>query len=720
MKKKNSIISLNYYGLLGVVILFLVVIIKLNIVANAKLVDGVDIQAKAASRKTAVRTLTASRGEILSSNEETLAKDVNSYTVIAYLDSSRTTNPKYPHHVVDKEHTADVLSGYLNMSKESILYLLNLKGYQVELRPGGLNVSEKLKQEIQALDLPGIDFMSSTKRYYPFGDFASYIIGYAKKKDDGSIVGELGVESYYNKELTGKDGYTKYEQDAYGYRIADTASVTEPAQSGQDIYLTIDSNVQMYMENALNELSNKYKYDWATVTVANAKTGAILGSASTPSFDPNVLNITDWNAPLSSYAYEPGSTMKIFSFLAAIEEGIYDGNAKYMSGKKMVGKNSVTDWNKTGWGSITYDTGFTYSSNVAAANLGLALGREKLVNYYKAFGFGAKTGIEMSGEYTGILNPTYEIEVANVAFGQGLTSTPVQNIQALTTLVNGGTMLKPYIVEKIVDHDTGKVLYQAERTEVGKPVSKESVDKVLELMYETVNAKEPGATGRVYKTTNTTLAGKTGTAQIPSKKGGYEHSQYATIRSFAGVFPYEDPEYVIYISVKRLQTSANPIAKVVKSIVESIAKYKNLDQLVVEADKTKIVDLKNYINSDTNSSVKELQELGINVITIGSGNRIIDQFPNKDSKIVKENKVFLKTNSLNIIMPDMTNWSASDANSYCNLVGMTCNTSGYGKVISQSIEANEPISKDTIVELTLERSGNKDERKESEDNKEQN
>lgn len=702
-KQKNNIISLNYYGLLIVVLLFLVIIIKLMIVSNAKLVDGVDIQAKAASRKTAVRTLTASRGEILSSNGETLAKDVNSYTVIAYLDSSRTTNPKYPHHVVDKEGTAETLSKYLNMSKESILYLLNLKGYQVELRPGGLNVSEKLKQEIQALDLPGIDFISSTKRYYPFGDFASYIIGYAKKKDDGSIVGELGVESYFNKELTGENGYTKYQQDAYGYKIADTNSITEPAKSGKDIYLTIDSNVQMYLENALNELTSKYSMELATVTVANARTGAILGSASAPSFDPNVLNITSWNAPLASYTYEPGSTIKIFSFMSAIEEGLYEGDAKYMSGKMAVGKNFVTDWNKTGWGSITYDTGFTYSSNVAASTLAFKLGRDKLVNYYKNFGFGSKTGIEMSNEYDGVINPKYEIELANVAFGQGMTTTPIQIVQALTTLVNSGSMLKPYIVEKIVDHDSKEVLYQAERKVVSTPVSAETTKKVLDLMYETVNSKDTAVTGRIYKTTNTTLAGKTGTAQIPSKKGGYESGTNATIRSFAGVFPYEDPEYIIYIAIKRSNAPSSQIGKQVKSIVESIAKYKNLDQLVVEQDKSKIISLDNYINKNTESSVKALNDLGLNVVTIGNGERIIDQFPEKGSMVVKDNKVFIKTNSKEITMPDTKGWSSNDVNSFCTLVGMNCSINGYGQVISASIEKGEPIDKNTLVEFTLSR-----------------
>ena len=703
MKKNGSVISLNYYGLIAVILLFLAFIVKLIYISSADKVDGVDIKAVAASRKTAVRTLSASRGTIYSSNDETLAKNVNSYIVIAYISPARTTNPKYPQHVVEKEYTAEVLSKYLNMTSEYILKLLNYKGYQVELRPGGLNISEKLKQEIEALDLPGIDFIASTKRYYPFGDFASYIIGYAKKQDDGTIQGELGVESYFNKELTGKNGYTKYEQDAYGYKIADTPVIREEAKDGLDIYLTIDSNIQMYLENALNDLSNHYKYEWATVSIANAKTGAILGSASTPSFNPNILNITSWNAPLVSYAYEPGSTMKIFSFMAAIEEGIYDGDKKYKSGEIKIGKNQVNDWNKVGWGEITYDKGFAYSSNVAATNLGLTLGKDILVDYYRKCGFGSKTGIEMSNEYSGVVNPKYEIEIANVSFGQGLTTTPIQNLQALTSLANGGIVLKPYIVEKIVDHDTNEVVYESKIEKLGRAVSASTTKKMLELMYDVVNSDDKNASGRVYKTVNTTLAGKTGTAQIPSKKGGYESGTYANIRSFAGIFPYEDPEYIIYISVKKLQGGSSAIGKEVKQIVESIAKYKNLDELVVDEDTTKIITMKNYINDNSVDASVELEKLGLNVISIGDGDRVIDQFPEKGSKVIAGNKVFIKTNSSNIILPNMIGWNSTDANSYCSLVGLNCIINGYGNVAKQSIEAEEPVGVDSVLELELSR-----------------
>ncbi len=694
MKKKNNTIRISYYGIICIVLIFGVFIAKLIYVSYSENVDGVNIKSFASNRNTKTETIRAQRGNIYSVNGELLAQNVNSYTVIAIIDE------KYANHVKDKEYTANVLSEYLNMTPNDILERLNWQGFQVELRPGGVNISEKLKKEIEALDLPGIDFISSSKRYYPFGDFASYIIGYAKKYDNGEIHGELGVEMYYDNELTGKDGSTTYQRDAYGYRIADTPVITKEATSGLDIYLTIDSNVQMYLENTLSDMQKDNTFEWATVTVANAKTGAILGSASTPSYDPNILNITNWNNPLVSYQYEPGSTMKIFSFLSAIDAGIYDGDKEYLSGVMPVSNALVTDWNDVGWGMITYDKGFAYSSNVAAANLGLELGREKLIEYYKKFGFGRKTGIEMADEYSGTINPKYDIEVANAAFGQGVTTTPIQNIQALTSLANGGMVVRPYIVSKVIDPADNSLVYESKRTELGQAVSKESIDKVLKLMYETVNSSDPVATGKIYQTNSTTLIGKTGTAQIATN-GKYEHGKYNNIRSFAGLFPYEDPEYIIYISVKKLEASSSVIAKSVKSIVESIVKYKNLDQLVVEADTSKIINIKNYINKNTEESKSELENMGENVIVIGDGARVIDQFPYKGSEVIKESKIFLLTNSTNITMPDVTNWTSNEIAKYCNLIGINYNISGRGRVTYQSIEPGSLVTPQSSLEIIL-------------------
>lgn len=699
MKKNSRIFSIIKISKIATIFLFVVILVKLTYVAISPKVDGIDLNTFALSRTTATKTIEASRGTIYDINNDVLATNVRSYTVIAYLDESRTSDEANPRHVVDKETTAEKLSPLINMTSKQILKLLNTKNvYQVELGPGGRNITELIKEEIEALDLPGIDFIKSTKREYPNGDFASYIIGYAKKNDEGSIVGELGIEGKYNNELTGTNGKTIYQKDAYGYRIANTPEVIEEAKNGYDIYLTLDSNIQLYLENAIKEIEN-FNIDWATLTIADAKTGAIVGSTSSPSYNPNILNITDYNNPLVSYTYEPGSTMKIYSFMAAIEEGLYKGDELYQSGSIQVSDYNISDWNKEGWGKITYDKGFTYSSNVAAVLLSQKLGKEKLLDYYKKFGFGKKTGIELSNEYDGKIKFNYESELASASYGQGITTTPIQNIQALTSLSNGGTILKPYIISKIVDNE-GNVVYEGKRTELTKVVSSNTVKKMMDLMDETVNSKDTAVTGYRYHTDKLTLIGKTGTANY-TQNGKYVSGQYSTIRSFAGLFPKDDPKYIIYVSVKKFQGASSSLGNIIKKMVESVVTYKNLSDKDSNVDESKVINIASYINQGKNETVKLLEKYGLCPIVIGDGEYIINQYPSTNSSVLYGSKVFLVTNGNNITMPNVIGWTHNEINTFAKLIKINYNIDGYGKVINTNIPEGSIIdlNNDLMVEL---------------------
>ena len=699
MKKNSRIFSIIKISKIATIFLLVVILVKLTYVAISPKVDGIDLNTFALSRTTATKTIEASRGTIYDINNEVLATNVRSYTVIAYLDESRTSDEANPRHVVDKETTAEKLSPLINMTPKQILKLLNTKNvYQVELGPGGRNITELIKDEIEALDLPGIDFIKSTKREYPNGDFASYIIGYAKKNDEGSIVGELGIEGKYNNELTGTNGKTIYQKDAYGYRIANTPEVTEEAKNGYDIYLTLDSNIQLYLENAIKEIEN-FNIDWATLTIADAKTGAIVGSTSSPSYNPNILNITDYNNPLVSYTYEPGSTMKIYSFMAAIEEGLYKGDELYQSGSIQVSDYNISDWNKEGWGKITYDKGFTYSSNVAAVLLSQKLGKEKLLDYYKKFGFGKKTGIELSNEYDGKIKFNYESELASASYGQGITTTSIQNIQALTSLSNGGTILKPYIISKIVDNE-GNVVYEGKRTELTKVVSSNTVKKMMDLMDETVNSEDTAVTGYRYHTDKLTLIGKTGTANY-TQNGKYVSGQYSTIRSFAGLFPKDDPKYIIYVSVKKFQGASSSLGNIIKKMVESVVTYKNLSDKDSNVDESKVINIASYINQGKNETVKKKEKYGLCPIVIGDGEYIINQYPSTNSSVLYGSKVFLVTNGNNITMPNVIGWTHNEINTFAKLIKINYNIDGYGKVINTNIPEGSIIdlNNDLLVEL---------------------
>jgi penicillin-binding protein 2B len=705
MKKKRNIAKIHLkLTIFCVSLLFCIAIAKLCYVVLSKNVDGTDLTAFAESRNTVTEELQAKRGTIYDYYGEILAQNVNSYTVIAYLSDTRTTDENNPQHVVDKEKTAEEIAPLINMTKEQVLKLLDQDLYQVELGPGGRGITELVKKQIEDLNLPGIDFVSSTKRYYKMGNFASYIIGYARSNDDGEITGEMGIEAYYNDKLKGTNGTKTYQQDAYGYQLPDNNKhpvITEEALDGNDIYLTIDNNIQLIAENAVYSLTDKYQLEWVTFSVMEAKTGAIVASASSPSFNLNTLeNIESYLNPLTSYTYEPGSTMKIFSFMAAIENGIYDGESTYESGTiKLSDGTVIKDFNNTGWGMITYDKGFAYSSNVAATKLAQKLGTNKLKTFYENLGFGKNTGIELPGELPGKINFNYDSELANASFGQGITTTPIQNLQALSCLANNGTVLKPYIVDKIVDSD-GNIVYQGQRTELNTVASTDTINKVKSLMYDVVY--NGLSSSKYFAADNVTVIGKTGTAQIASPNGGYLSGNYDYIKSFAGLFPYEDPEYVIYISVKQLIGETKDIADVVSDSIEEIAKYKNLVETSSDIDESKIITLSNYISKETVTTADLLEKKGLRPIILGDGKYIINQYPLKNVTTTYGSKVFLLTNGTNFVMPDVVGWSSNEIITFCKLIGLNYTINGYGNVTSVNIPANENINFENTLEINLE------------------
>lgn len=696
MKRKRSRIKVSKIFIMVFFCAFVAAIIKLAYVAASTKVDGINLTEFANNRNTVKKTLYASRGNIYDKYGENIAQNVNSYTLIAYLSESRTTNPNKPNHVVDKEKTAKALSEVLDMDYDYVLGRLNVEGaYQVEFGTKGKNLSENKKKEIESLGLPGIDFIAGSKRYYKNSKMASYIVGYAKTNDDGEIVGEMGIEGYYNDILKGTDGSTEYQKDAYGYQMGDAYTI-DPV-SGSDIYLTLDSGIQLILEDAIHTLEENNTFAWATFTIMDAKTGAIVGSASSPNFNPNTLEgLKNYVNPLVGYTYEPGSTMKIFSWLAAMENGVYDGEEEYMSGSINVAGASIKDFNNSGWGLINYDTGFAYSSNVGATKLALKLGNVKLKEFYESLGFGSKTGIELPGEESGIIRLTYESELASASFGQGITTTPIQTLQALTTITNDGVMLKPYIVDKIVD-EKGNITYEGRRTELGQKVSSESIKKMNELMYDVVY----NGLSKIWQPNNVTLAGKTGTAQIASPTGGYLTGSVNYIRSFAGVFPYENPEYIIYASVRQIDGGASSLAKVLTKAVENIANYANITNNETEKDASKIIQLDNYISEKVSVTKENLENLKLNVIVLGNGENIINQYPLKNTEVLEGSKIFLLTDSNEYLMPDMIGWSSSEVMNFCNLIGLKYKLNGYGIVSEANISPNEVIDLNKTLEITL-------------------
>lgn len=668
-----------------------------------KKVYGINMKEFALNRNTKSNVIYATRGSIFDREGNSLAINVTSYTVIAYLSPKRTGSSSIIKHVEDPEYTAYKLAPILNMSVEKLTELMNQKLYQVELGPGGRGITELKKQEIEALELPGIDFIEDQKRYYPNGDFASYIIGYAKKNDDSSIIGEMGIESKYDEILKGTNGYEEYQQDLNGYKIPDTKENRINPINGNNVYLTIDSNIQRFLETAVKENSKKYDPEWMVMAVMDAKTGDILGTSSTPSFDPNIKNITNYENPLAAYLFEPGSTMKIFTYMCAIEKGVYDGTQTYLSGKYKIGDNTVKDWNQGyGWGTINYDLGFEYSSNVAIANiLNTILTKDDLKECYKKYGFDNITGVELGRELSSELKFKYPIEVANAGFGQGILTTPIQHLQALSIIANDGTMLKPHIVEKIEDPNTSKTIYERKIEKVDNLVSKSTIEKIKQLMYNVVNNDNEGTTGKRYRVDGLDIIGKTGTAQIyDEKNGGYLTGNKDYIYSFSGMFPKDNPEIIIYAAIKKPNYGNTvTLSDATVNLIKNIAKYKNIKTEKKQSTNLEEVKVDNYINKDINIIKQILEEKNINVIQIGNGNKIIDYYPKE--KIISNSRIILITNGNEIKLPNMKNWSKREAKYLLDYLNIKYNLIGEGYVIEQSIPEETVITNELEIEIKL-------------------
>ena len=708
-KLEKNDIKISAFLVVIALVFFIVIGVRVAQLALSEEIDGINLQVFASNRTTKTEILTGKRGTIYDKNGDVLAQNVSSYTLIAYLDESRTTDISKPKHVVDKEYTARMLATVLDISEEKLLtYLSKENVYQTEFGSKGKGLTELTKDTILSLGLPGIDFIETQKRYYPYGDFASYTLGYAKTvinedKDNNSsleIVGEMGIEKQFNKELSGEDGYTFYQKDRNGYKIAGTDEVTVPAIDGNNVYLTIDSNIQLFLERALDKADSYKNFEWSTIIVADAKTGAILANASTPSFDPNLRNMTNYLDYSISYPFEPGSTMKIFSYMAAMETGKYDGKFTFKSGTYTTTDGTeIGDWDRKGWGNITLDYGFALSSNVGVINLiNEYMDGNYLKNYYKQLGFGSATGISLPSEKIGQVAFKYETEVLNAGFGQGkLTTTPMQYIKALTSLSNDGVLLQPYIVDKIVDPKTGDVVFKGERKELDTVASKDTVNYVKELMRSVI--ENPNGTGRTYYMPGYDIIAKTGTAQVADKTG-YGST---VIRSFAGLYPGEEPSVIIYYAAKdKGSYGVTAMKKVINSLIADITTYLGLDQKE-ETGKEDLhkFTLGSYINKSVTNITNKLDNEKLDYVVIGNGNKIIKQYPNSGEVVTKLDKIYLVTNDSDLKMPSVIGYSNSEVKVLLDLLDINYEIQGTGYVVSQSINKGAIVKKEDVVSLVL-------------------
>ncbi|MBI0578394.1 penicillin-binding protein [Neobacillus cucumis] len=711
MIKKQPYMNVGAACLFGIFgLLFFILLFRYFSIEISGEAAGQPLAAKAQKKYTRVGTLEASRGIIYDRNGEVVAEDTASYSLLAILSKKVTTDPKHPNNVTDPRYTAEQLAKYIDMDESEIYKILDQpKKFQVEFGRAGKDISIETKRKIEALKLPGITFIPQMKRFYPNGVFASHLVGYADpdQKKDNKIVGQMGIEKSLNDYLTGTNGKINYESDLWGYILPDKKENITPAKDGDDVYLTIDQKIQTFLEDAMNKVVKEYNPKKIIAIVADPKTGDILAMGQRPSFDPKTKEgITDsWHNEAIETSYEPGSTMKIFTLAAAVNEGVFNPNELYKSGSYQVSPRSpaIHDHNYSGWGTISFLEGLQRSSNVAFAKIAHEkLGFEKFREYLSKFGFDKPTGIDLPNETSGKIMFNYPIEKVTTSFGQGTAITPIEQIQAATAVANDGKMMKPHVIDKIVNHDTKKTIKETKPEVVSTPITAQTAKTVRDYLETVVTSKN--GTGRRYKIDGYSVAGKTGTANIPNPNGaGYLTGSENYIFSFLGMAPKNDPKLIVYVAVQQPQIDnyelgSRPVSEIFKPVMKNSLQYLNIRPSKLQ--KPSSIKLGNFTGDAITETVKNLKNQGFSPIVIGKGPDVTTQLPKAGTTILEGERVLLGTKGM-MTAPDMTGWSLRDVMQLAKIANLKFNVAGSGYVVKQNISPGATLKKgdNLIVQL---------------------
>ncbi|WP_256760239.1 penicillin-binding transpeptidase domain-containing protein [Cohnella sp. WQ 127256] len=672
-------------------------------------------------------TIRQERGRLLDRDGKVLAGDEVAYTIAVNPKRIAELEAKHPEwkltdRMVSKLHNVlgtseSKLREIVAAKKEDGTYLS-----QREVRPDGWKVDKAIKDRLEVFreeirKLTGVKgdvglyFNEEQKRYYPNGTLASHILGYEDK--DGIAI--TGLEKKLNEELSGAPGFIKYQKDGARVQLPNGEVEYKQELDGKDVTLTIDKDIQFYIEEAMRTAFEKYKPISITAIAADPDTMEILGMASMPDYNPNTYwNFKDQNSFRNNAiqsVYEPGSTFKIVTLAAAVEEGLFDPNAYYKSGSiKYTQKDKpVKDHNGgRGWGEngmITYLEGLKHSSNVAFVKLGYEmLGKEKLIKYINDFGFGQKTGIELPNEVSRPYSLDYPSEVATATFGQGkVLVTPIQQVAAVAAVANGGKLMQPQIVKMISDPNTGEKKVTEPKV-IRQVISADSSRKVGEYLETVVSDQEIG-TGRVAFIPGYRIAGKTGTAQKVTKnvkEEGYSKDRYVV--SFIGYAPVEKPKVVLYVVVDEPQIDnagggavAGPIFKEImgKSLLHLGIKPNLTDEekesqsesQSASTTTTKKGEVTMTLPDVTGMTVaqarQQLKEHSFKVDVLGKGSKVLQQLPKGGGVLPASQKIYLLTDETQGNVPDLKGMSLRDALEMCSLLKVVCTVEGQGYVTSQ-------------------------------------
>lgn len=578
--------------------------------------------------------ITGLRGNIVDKNHKILAMDIPSTSVVVV-----------PAQIKEPDKTAEILSELLKCEKDVLYQKITKKVSTQKLQPEGRLIETNVANKIEELDLKGVYLVQDSLRYYPRGNYLAQVLGFTGIDNQGLS----GIELQYESFLSANKGSLKIPFDAKGHDIELYQETYEAPGKGMDVMLTIDCFIQDVLERELNIAMQRYEPDSAMALAMNPNTGEILGMVSKPDFDPN--HYQNYNSELINrnlpiwMNFEPGSTFKSVTFSSALDLNLFDmfKDTYFDKGFEMVEGARIKSWRAGGHGQQTYLQVLENSSNPGFVNIGRKLGLDNLYAYVKAFGFGSKTGIDLPGESTGIMfakEAMGPIEQATVAFGQGLSTTPIQLVRAFSAIVNGGILYEPYITKAFLDPITNEPIASVLPKKTAQVIKKETSEK-MKYALESVVANGGGKASYIsgYK-----IGGKTGTAQ-KVKNGVYSSNEY--ILSFLSAAPIDKPEIVIYMALDSpkndIQYGGSVVAPIVRNCYMDILPYFEVKKVNEQIPKKKLwldpvdVTVDNYIGK----KIKDIKETNIIFETIGNGEIVVDQLPKKGTKIKEGGTVWL-------------------------------------------------------------------------------
>ena len=620
------------------IVLLIIVIIFIMIVGKVFWIQVIDydkLNALASSLWSRNLPIEASRGKVYDTNGVVLADNKTTTSLVLI-----------PNQIKDKEETTKKLCEILNVDYDTMYAHVSKKTSIERVHPEGRRLSYEIADKIDALNLDGVYLVKESQRFYPYDTLMSHTLGFVGIDNQGLS----GLELMYDDYLTGAYGAIKYLSDAKGNKLELTEAYEKP-QDGMNITLTINYEIQAVLERELDNAVNKYNPDQALGIVMNPKTGEILALSSRPNFSPSKYqNYTteeiNRNLPVWM-TYEPGSTFKIITIATALEEKLIDlQNDTYYDGGSIGVENArIKCWKHGGHGAQTFLQVVENSCNPGFVVLGQKIGKEKLFEYIDKFGFGEKTGVDLNGESNGIifnLDRVGPVELATTSFGQGVSVTPIQQITAVSAAINGGYLMKPYIVKSINEPETNTVVKQFSSEVVRKVISEDTSEKVRYALESVVT----NGTGRPAFIDGYRVGGKTGTAQ-KVQNGRYMVGNY--IVSFIGFLPANDPEVIVYVAVDNAKgvtqyggTVAAPIAK---SILEAsidildIAVPEGASEKKYNFNDRRYINIPNVVDLEKNEAAKSLKQFKVEYS--GTGNKVIYQSPSANSRIYEGETVRL-------------------------------------------------------------------------------